>query len=141
MSKILPLPWPWTSNFKWNPFQMITNQLKENKIQGSLSHVITSFFQVGVHFQYQLIDLVWLSFDFFSFNWSFTICFCVACLYSCVSKLSKCITKCLLFIFIHILVVIFTSACFLSTNWKRKQITKQQPHRACEQTKPTQNLT
>ena len=37
MSNILPPPWPWTSNFKRNPpLQMITNQLKENKIQGWL---------------------------------------------------------------------------------------------------------
>ena len=51
--------------------QMTTNQLKENIIQGWLLHVIRSFLQVGFRFFfYQLINLVWLSFDFFSFNWS-----------------------------------------------------------------------
>ena len=65
------------------PLQMITNQLKENIIQDWLLYVIRSFFQVGFRFQYQLINLVWLSFDFFSFSWSLTICFFVA-LYSSV---------------------------------------------------------
>ena len=68
-SKILPLPWPRTSNFKWSPpLQIITNQLKENIIQGWLLYVIRSFFQVHFHFQHQLINLVLLSFDFFPFN-------------------------------------------------------------------------
>ena len=49
---------------------MITNQLKENIIQGRLFYVIRSFLQVGFRFQYQLINLVWLSIDFFSFSWS-----------------------------------------------------------------------
>ena len=83
MSKILPPSWPWTSNFKRSPpLQMITNQLKENIIQGSLLYIIRSFVQVSFRFQYHFVNLVWLSFDFFSFSWSFTICFFVA-LYSC----------------------------------------------------------
>ena len=32
-----------------------------------------AFLQVGFRFHYQPINLVWLSFDFFSFSWSFTI--------------------------------------------------------------------
>ena len=77
--------------------QMITNQLKENIIQGWLLYVIRSFFQADFRFQSQLINLVWLSFDFFSFSWSLTICFFFfVVLYSCVC------TKCLLFIIIHI---------------------------------------
>ena len=32
--------------------------------------IIRSFLQVGFCFQYQLINLVWLSVDFFSFSWS-----------------------------------------------------------------------
>ena len=51
-------------------------------------YVIRSFLQVGFHFQYQLINLVWLSFDFFSFSWSLTIYFFVA-LYSCVCSCPK----------------------------------------------------
>ena len=57
------------------PLQMITNHSKENVIQGWLLHVIRSFLQVGFRFQCQLIDLIWISFDFFSYNWSLTICF------------------------------------------------------------------
>ena len=56
------------------PPQMISNQLKENVIQEWLLYVIRSFLQVSFRFQYQLINLVWLSFDFFSFNWTLTIC-------------------------------------------------------------------
>ena len=65
------------------PLEMITNQLKENIIQGLLLNVIRSFLRVGFRFQYQLINLVWLSYNFFSFSWSLIICFFVG-LYSCV---------------------------------------------------------
>ena len=68
--------------------QMIPNQLRGNIIQEWLLHVIRSFLQVGFRFQYQLIYLVWLSFDFFSFSWSLTIYFFVA-LYSCVCSCPK----------------------------------------------------
>ena len=71
-SKILPPPWPWASNFKGLPLpiplQMITNKLKENNPRTKLSYDIRSFLQVGFRFQYQLINLAWLSFDFFSFT-------------------------------------------------------------------------
>ena len=50
--------------------QMITYHLKQNKILG-WPYVIRSFLQFGFRFQYQLINLVWLSSDFFSFSWSF----------------------------------------------------------------------
>ena len=46
------------------------HQLKGKIILGWLLYVIRSFLQVGFHFQYQHIDLVWLSMDFFSFSWS-----------------------------------------------------------------------
>ena len=52
------------------PFQTITNQLKGNIVLGWLLYVIRSFLHVDLRFQYQLINLVWLSIDFFSFNWS-----------------------------------------------------------------------
>ena len=71
-----------------NPLQMKTNNLKEIIIQGWLLYVITSFLQLGFRFQYQLINLVWLSFDFFSFIWSLSIGFFVA-LYFCVSSCPK----------------------------------------------------
>ena len=57
------------------PIQMIANQLKENIIQGWLLYVIRLFLQVSFRFQYQLINVVQLSFDFFSFGWNLTICF------------------------------------------------------------------
>ena len=89
-SKIFPLPWSWTSNFKWThpPLQMKTNRLKENIIEGWLLCVIGSFLQIGFRFHYQLINLVWLSFDFFSFSCSLTFCFFVD-LYSCVCSCPK----------------------------------------------------
>ena len=59
---------PPVSNEPSPPLQMIANQLKEKIIQGWLSYVIRSFLQVSLHIQYQLINLIWLSFDFFSFG-------------------------------------------------------------------------
>ena len=70
------------------PLQVITNQLKENIVQGWLSYVIRFFLQVGFCFQYQLISLAWLSFDFLSFSWSLIISFFLA-LYSCVRSYPK----------------------------------------------------
>ena len=68
--------------------QMITNQLKENIIQGWLSYVVRPFLEVGFGFQYQLINLVWLSFEFFSFSWSLTI-YSFLAFYSCVCSCPK----------------------------------------------------
>ena len=118
--KILPLPWPWTSNFKRTPpLQMITNQLKENIIQGLLFYVIRSFLQVDFRFQYQLINLVWLSFDFFSFSWRLNICFFVFCDFiPLYVQLSQNITKCLLFISIHTFGTHFATSMFYFHNLK-----------------------
>ena len=46
------------------PFQKITNLLKENIIQEWTLYNIRFFFLVGFRFRYQLINLVWSSFDF-----------------------------------------------------------------------------
>ena len=70
------------------PSNMITNELKDNIIQGWLLYVIRSFLQVDFHIHYQLINLVWFSCDFFSFSRSLTICFFVA-LCSCVRSCPK----------------------------------------------------
>ena len=51
-------------------------------------YVIRSLLQVGFCFQYQLINLIWLSFDLFSFSWSRTMYFFVA-LCSCVCRCPK----------------------------------------------------
>ena len=65
---------------------MITNQLKENIIQRRLRS--PPFRSASFCFQYQFINLVWLSFDLFSFSWSLTMCFFVP-LYSCVRSCPK----------------------------------------------------
>ena len=94
--------------------QMVTNQLKENVNPRMTIYVIKFFLQFGLRFHYQLINIVWLSFDFFLFRWSLTICFFVA-LYSCVCKH---IMKCLLFIIIHILSTHFAINLFYLHNLK-----------------------
>ena len=68
-SPLLPPPSPPPPRLSLNDNQSI----KKNIIQGWLLHVIRSFLQVGFRFQCQHINLVWLSFDFFSFSWSLTI--------------------------------------------------------------------
>ena len=52
-SNILLHTWPWTSNFKWTSppsLQMITNQLKENIIQGWLFILSFPFFRSAFFF-------------------------------------------------------------------------------------------
>ena len=71
LAYILPTPFPWTSNLKRNPLPPSPKyQLKENSLQRWLLYVIRPFLQVGFCFQYQLINLVWVSIDFFCFSWS-----------------------------------------------------------------------
>ena len=88
-SKILSAPWPWTSISKWTPWtpylHMITNQLHENIIQRLLGSSFRSAFVFIINL---LPNLVWLSFDFFLFSWSLTICFFVVS-YSCVCSCRK----------------------------------------------------
>ena len=63
ISNELPLPSPNDNQSikrKHNPIRIITHK--------GLLYVIRSFPQVGFHFQYQPINLVWLSIDFFSFS-------------------------------------------------------------------------
>ena len=52
------------------PLETIRNQLKGNIILGWLLYIIRSFLQVRSRFECQLINPVWLSIDFLSFNWS-----------------------------------------------------------------------
>ena len=79
---------------------MITNELEDNIMHGWL-YVIRSFLHFNIRIQYQLINLIWLSFDFFSFSWSLTICFFVAFILLCV-QLPKNIMKCLLNYTVHV---------------------------------------
>ena len=75
----------------------IDNQsIKKNIIQGWLLYVIKSFLQVSFTSQYQLINLIWLFFDFFSFSWGLTVYFFVAILL-CV-QFSRHVTKCLFYL-------------------------------------------
>ena len=140
-SKILSFPWPWTSNLKRIPSFPNNNQsVKKSIIQRWLLYVIRSFLQVGFRFQHQLINLVWLSFDFFSFSWSLAIWFCVA-LYSWVWSYSKILRNFFYLYLFAFLVLILQSTCFICTTWKRKQTMEQQPNRVCEQAKSKQNVT
>ena len=105
----------WRSISKKPSRQMITNQVKENIIQGWLLFVLRSFFLAGFCFQYQLINFDWLYFDSISdFWWLYTLLCIVAQKYH----------KFFLLIVIHILVLILQSTCFIYTT-----------HHACEQTK------
>ena len=83
--------------------------------------LIRPFLQVGFRFQYQLINLVWLSSDFFSPSWSLTICFFVAlyyCMRSC-PEISQNIFYLLLFIIIHIFGTHFAINLFYLHNLKK----------------------
>ena len=64
------------------PLQIIINQLKENIIKGWLLYDVRSFLQVGFRFQFQLVNLVCLSFhldkaSLSAFSWLYTLV-CVA---------------------------------------------------------------
>ena len=116
------------------PRQVITDQLKENVIQWWIIYAVRSFFQIGFRFKYQLINLLWLSFDFFSFSWSVNICFFMAlnsCVCSC-PKISQNVFYLQLFTF---LVLILQSTYFICATWKLKQTMEQQPHHECDRTK------
>ena len=148
---------------------MITNQLKENIIQGCLLYVIRSFLQVGFRFQYQLINLVWHSIDFFSFSWSQyrpqsnfkklktsflhssyneKMCWGQDWAEASLSTISwfyilVCAVvqkyKKIFFEKTFLLVLILPSICFICITWKRKLNIEQQPHRACQWTKSNKN--
>ena len=102
---------------------------------------IRSFLQPGFRFQYQLINLVWLSFYFFSFSWSLSICISAA-LYSCVCSCPKILRNYLLFIIIHIFSTHFAiNLGFFWVFWHKLKTSKtmdQQPDITCEGTKSKQ---
>ena len=52
-------------------------------------YVIRYSLHVGFRLQYQLVSLIWLSFDFFSFSWSLTISFFCGFTLLCVLLSSK----------------------------------------------------
>ena len=115
-SKILPPPSPQFQTNFLSPLSPNGNQWIKRKYNPRMTIIfIRSFLQVGCRFQYQLIHLVWLSFDFFSFNWSFTSCFFVA-LYSFVSSYPK--ISWILFIVIHFFSTYFATNLFYLHNLK-----------------------
>ena len=83
---------------------------KKGIIQVWLLYVIRSFLQVGFCFQYQLSNLIWLPFGFFSFSWSLNIYFFVALECAVVQKCHKMSFIYKLFTF---LVLILQSTCYL----------------------------
>ena len=82
-------------------------------------------------FQYQLINLVWVSFDFFSFSWSLAIYFFVA-LYSCICSYPKILRNVFYLQLFASLKLKLQSICFICTTWKHKKSMEQQRHRACK---------
>ena len=94
--------------------QIITKSIKRKHNLRMTIKCYQVLFQVGFRFQFQLINLVWLSFDFFSFSWSLTICFFVA-LYSCVCSCPKYHKMSFIYI-IHIFSTLFTINLFYSCN-------------------------
>ena len=151
-----------TNPFTALPFKMIANQLKENIIHGWLLSVTRSILKTGFCFQYQLINLVWLSFDFFSFRWSQyrpqSSFLKIKTLFSPFSYIEKmrwsqvwaeaslsafwwlyifvCAVKISRNVFSEkiFLMLILQSACFVCITWKGKQTMEQQPHRSCKWT-------
>ena len=66
-------PIPLSLDFQFlplSPSPSDNQSIKKNIIQGWLLYVTRSFLQVGFCSQYQFINLVWLSIDFFPFSWS-----------------------------------------------------------------------
>ena len=142
---------------------MIINYKKT--IEGRLLYVIRSFVQVGFRFQYQLINLVWLSIVFFSFSWSksrpqsnfrklknsfSSSCYSVKMRWgqswaetSLSTFLWHYILVCavvqkyheMFFLKKFFLVLILQSTCSIFTTSKRKQTMEHQPHRVYEWTK------
>ena len=139
-----------------------TIQLKENIIQGWLLYVIRSFPPVVFRFQYQLINLVWLSIDLFSLNQSRPQSnfkkLKTSFLHSSYSEKMRCgqdwaeaslpafswlyiivcavVQKCQKRLF---LVLILQSTCFICITWNCKQTMKQQLQCTCEWTKSNKN--
>ena len=109
-SKILQPPWPWPFFLsEVAPPSPNYNQFIKRKHNPRVNIRSKTFLQVGFHFQYQLINLLWISFDFLSFSWSFTICYFVA-LYSCVCSCQIC----------SIIHIFSTLLCLIFFNKKNK---------------------
>ena len=124
-------PWPWTSNFKRkSSLQMITNQLKENIIQGS-------DLSLRLVFVFNTNSLILSGSPLTSFHLAEASLSVFSWLYTLVCPVVQKYHD-MLFIYNYsfftflVLVLQSTNIC---TTWKRKQTMEQQPHRACERTK------
>ena len=112
--------------------------IKKNIIQEWLLYVIRPFFQTGFRFQYQLINLVWLSFDFFHLAEASLLYLLLRGFIFLRVQLSENIKKCLLFIVIPIFSTHFAINLSFCTTWKSKQTTEQLRYRAYKRTKSKQ---
>ena len=109
-SKILRPPWRWPFILsKFPPPSPNYNHSIKRKHNPRVNIRNRTFLQAGFHFQNQLINLVWLSFDFLSFSWSLTICYFVA-LYSCVCSCKIC----------SIIHIFSSLSCLIVFNKKKK---------------------
>ena len=107
-SKILPPPWPWLPILNYN--QMTTNRLKEN-IQGwLLDHVLPS----GLVFRGNL--LIFSGIPLTSFPLAEASLSSFSRFYALCVQLSKNITKCLLFVSIHVFSTHFAVSFFYLHN-------------------------
>ena len=141
-SKILP-PLDLGRPISNKPFQMITNQLKVNIIQGWLLYVIRSGLSFRSAFVFNINSLIFSGFrlTFFAFIWSksrqswtepalctFSWHYILVC--EVVQKYHE-----MLFLKKFFLVLILHSTCFIFITSKGKQTTEKQLHRAWEWTK------
>ena len=118
-SKIFPPLSPWTSNFKRTPtMPMITNKLKENRLQGWLLHVGPSLRSAFVfiinslilsHFPLTFFRLAEASLP--AFLWLYTLVCALAPKYHEMSLIDN---------YSHFWVLTLQSTCFIFTTWKRK---------------------
>ena len=136
MSKNFPLPWPWTSNFRWTPLSPNDNQSikKKNINQGILLFVMRSFLKVGLPFSINSLILSGFPLIYFhlaeaslsTFSWLYTLVWVV------VQKYHK-------MYFLYIYSAHFAiKICFICKTWKRKKTMEQKSHRACARMKSKQ---
>ena len=129
LSKILPLPWSSTFNFKRTaPPSPNDNQSIKGKQNPRIFIIWYHFFRLAFVFSIILLNLPGFqltSSPLSPFSWIYTLIYAVA----------QNVTKCLFYNYSYILVLILQPTCFICTAWKRKQTMEKQSHRASEQTK------
>ena len=139
-SKILPPFWPWTSNFKrTSPSPSDKQSIKGKRNPRLTNYYMLSvpFLQVSLGIQYQLINLVWLSFEFLHLGEASLSAF--LWLYNLVcAVIQKYHEMPFIYNYSHFCYTFCNQLFFIRRTWKRKQTMEQQPHRAWERTKSKQ---